>query len=293
VEPIRPYADNPYYWEYNGEPVLLLGGSWQDNLFNPPRRLADHLGILRQMGGNYVRNTMSSRNAGNVWAFATVDDGRYDLDRWNETYWDRLERFLALTYARDIIVQVEIWDPWDHFADHQSQGGWSYHPFNPANNVTYTAAGSGLPTAVEYEPGPSPSAHPFFLTVPALQDNERVRRYQEAYVDRLLEITLQYPHVLYCMNNETGEELAWGDYWLRYVRDKAEAAGKEIYTTDMRRNEDIRAEDHAFIYEQPDRYTFLDVSQNNTRQGQTHYDRLMHVRERIAANPRPINAADQ
>lgn len=289
AEPIRPYGDNPYYWEYKEEPVLLLGGSWQDNLFNHPSRLADHLDILRQMGGNYVRSTMSSRNAGNVWAFAEVEDGRYDLDQWNEEYWDRLERFLELTSERDIIVQVEIWDPWDHFVDHQSQGGWSFNPFNPANNVTYTAEASGLPTAVEYEPGPSPSEHPFFLTVPTLQDNEQVRRYQEAYVDRLLEVTLQYPHVLYCMNNETGEELAWGDYWLSYVREKAEAAGKEIYTTDMRRNEDIRAEDHAFIYDQPDRYTFLDVSQNNTRQDQTHYDRLMRVREQIAANPRPIN----
>lgn len=288
-EPIRPYAENPYYWEYKGEPVLLLGGSWQDNLFNHPGRLEDHLNILRQMGGNYVRNTMSSRNEGNVWAFAEVEDGLYDLDQWNEAYWDRLERFLELTHERDIIVQLEIWDPWDFFEDHQTQGGWSYNPFNPANNVTYTAEEAALPTEVDYAPGPSPSEHAFFRTMPTLQDNELVRRYQEAYVDRLLEITLQYPHVLYCMNNETGEELAWGDYWLNYVRSKAEAADREIYTTDMRRNEDIRAEDHAFIYDQPDRYTFLDVSQNNTRQDQTHYDRLVYVREHIARQPRPIN----
>lgn len=207
-EPVRPAAENPYYWEYEGEPVLLLGGSWQDNLFNHPRRLADHLDILRRMGGNYVRNTMSSRNEGNVWAFAEVENGRYDLDRWNEEYWGRLERFLELTRERDIIVQLEIWDPWDFFEDHQTQGGWSHNPFNPENNVTYTAEASGLPTEVDYPPGPSPSEHAFFRTVPALQDNERVRRYQGAYVDRLLEVTLQYPHVLYCMNNETGEKLA-------------------------------------------------------------------------------------
>lgn len=288
-DPIRPYADNPYYWEYKGEPVLLLGGSWQDNLFNHPSRLENHLDILQEMGGNYVRNTMSSRNEGNVWPFAKAEGGLYDLEEWNEEYWDRLERFLQLTYERDIIVQIEIWDPWDFFVDHQTQGGWSHNPFNPENNVTYMAESSGLPTEVEYEPGPSPSEHAFFRTVPDLQDNEEVRRYQEAYVDRLLEITFQYPHVLYCMNNETGEKLAWGDFWLRYVREKAKAAGKEIYTTDMRRNEDLRAEDHAFIYDQPGRYTFLDVSQNNTRQDQTHYDRLMHVRERIATEPRPIN----
>lgn len=286
---IRPYTQNPYYWEYKGEPILLLGGSWQDNLFNHPTRLTDHLDVLQEMGGNYVRNTMSSRNEGNVWAFAKVDDGRFNLDEWNEEYWTRLERFLEQTHERDIIVQIEIWDPWDHFEDHQTQGGWSYNPFNPKNNVTYTAQESALPTEVAYPPGPSPSDHAFFRTVPALQDNEQVLQYQKAYVDRLLDISLQYPHVLYCMNNETGEKLAWGEYWLNYVRAKADAEDRDIYTTDMRRTENILAEDHAFIYDRPDRYTFLDVSQNNTRQNETHYNRLVQVRKRLADRPRPIN----
>lgn len=28
---IQPDRENPYYWQYQGETVLLLGGSWQDN----------------------------------------------------------------------------------------------------------------------------------------------------------------------------------------------------------------------------------------------------------------------
>jgi len=27
VNRIRPYAKNPYYWQYKSKPVLLLGGS--------------------------------------------------------------------------------------------------------------------------------------------------------------------------------------------------------------------------------------------------------------------------
>ena len=30
---IQPYPANPFYWQYKGEPVLLLGGSVDDNLF--------------------------------------------------------------------------------------------------------------------------------------------------------------------------------------------------------------------------------------------------------------------
>jgi len=28
---IRPYEKNPRYWQYKGQPVLLLGGSKEDN----------------------------------------------------------------------------------------------------------------------------------------------------------------------------------------------------------------------------------------------------------------------
>lgn len=286
---LRPYDQNPAYWQYKGEPVILLGGSWQDNLWNHPTKLEEHLDILVDSGGNYLRCTMSSRNKGNVWAFARTDNGKYDLEQWNDEYWRRLDHFLQLTEQRDIIVQVELWDPWDHFEDHQTQGGWSYNPFNPANNITYTADESNLPTAVDYPPGPTPSDHPFFRTVPALQNNQLVLRYQEAYIDKLLSITLQYPHVLYCMNNESGERPEWGDHWARHVRRRAEEAGRTVQLANMRRNEDLTSEDQRTLYNKRDLYTFVDISQNNTRRGQTHWDRIQAVHELFAEDPRPLN----
>ncbi len=33
---IQPYPQNPFYWQYKGKPVLLLGGSVEDNLFQIP-----------------------------------------------------------------------------------------------------------------------------------------------------------------------------------------------------------------------------------------------------------------
>ncbi|MBE0537686.1 MAG: hypothetical protein IH624_18635 [Phycisphaerae bacterium] len=287
---IQPYPANPAYWQYKGKPVLLLGGSWQDNLFNHPIGLQRHLDLLKSVGGNYLRNTMSHRNTGNVFAYAQRD-GKFDLDRWNEEYWRRFENFLRLTYERDIIVQIEIWDPWDHYVDHQSLGGWSKHPFNPANNVNYTAEESRLPTRVSYEPRGEPTDHAFFRSVPALDNNQLVLSYQQAFVDRLLSYSLSCPHVLYCMNNETGERVEWGDYWAEFVRRRARAAGVQVCTTDMRRSEDVRSKDHAYIFDRPDLYTFVDISQNNAWAGlgQKHYDNILYVRERLAKQPRPIN----
>jgi hypothetical protein len=288
---IQPFIENPYYWQYQGEPVILLGGSWQDNLFNHPVGLAEHLDLLQSVGGNYARNVMSHRNVGNVFAYEQNREEYFDLDHFNDEYWQRFDQFLQLTYERDIIVQIEIWDPWDLHADHQSFGGWSYHPFNPANNINYTSEESGLPIEIDFDPQTEPTDHPFWRSVPELDNNQRLLQYQKQFVDKLLSYSLKYPHVIYCMNNETGEEVEWGDFWADYVRMSAEEAGSDVEITDMRRNEDIRSEDHAHIFNQPDRYTFVDISQNNAWSGlgQGHYDNILYVREQISDYPRPIN----
>jgi hypothetical protein len=285
---IRPYSANPYYWQYKGKPVLLLGGTWQDNLFNHPIGLERHLDLLKSSGGNYARNVMSHRNVGNVFAYAQREDGKFDLDVFNEEYWRRFENFLRMTHERDIIVQIEIWATWDHYEDHQSLGGWSKHPFNPANNVNYTAEESGLPHQVGYDPG-KPIAYTFFRSVPALNNYELTLRYQQGFVNKLLSHSLQYPHVLYCMNNETEEPIEWGDYWARYVRSQAAEAGKQVEVAEMRRHHDITSSTHRHMINHPDLYSFLDVSQNNWEAGQTHWDRILQIRALVQDRPRPIN----
>ena len=42
LDRIQPYAQNPFYWQHKGRPVLLLGGSREDNLFQIPD-IAEHL----------------------------------------------------------------------------------------------------------------------------------------------------------------------------------------------------------------------------------------------------------
>ena len=71
---IQPYESNPRYWQYRGEPIVLLGGSREDNLFQIPD-IEAHLDALAAVGGNYIRNTMSSRDDGDVWPFVRDDNG--------------------------------------------------------------------------------------------------------------------------------------------------------------------------------------------------------------------------
>ena len=285
-EPIRPWSRNPFYWEYRGGPVLLLGATDEDNLFNHPDiwpfGLESHLDLMVSVGGNYVRNTMSSRNHGNIWAFGRRDGGLYDLETWNDEYWRRFENFLRMTLERDIIVQIEVWDRFDF-----AREPWEVNPFNPKNNVNYSTRESRLPETISTHPGQR--ENPFFRTPPEFENNPLVIGFQERLVEKMLSISLGFPNVLYCVSNETNESPLWSDYWARFIRARAEEAGVEIHVTEMWDPWDLSDPMHDATFENPDLYSFVDISQNTHQRGQTQWDNAQKIRSRLMVRPRPIN----
>jgi hypothetical protein len=280
---IRPFDANPWYWQYRGRPVLLLGGSKDDNLFQIPD-LKAHLDEMKRVGANYIRNTMSDRPDGGfeVYPYLRLDNGKYDLNRWNPEYWRRFIDMLRLTRDRGIIVQIEIWDRFDFFGDN-----WKKHPYNPANNVNYPPQESGL--AAEYPDHPGLNRQPFFFTTPSQRNNTVLLRYQRRFVDEVLRLSLPFPNVLYCVDNETSAEEAWGAWWADYVRTRARESGVQAFVTEMWDDWDITSDMHRRTFDHPERYAFVDVSQNNHQSGQTHWDRFQQTRSLLAARPRPMN----
>ena len=280
---LRPYPTNPRYWEYLGRPVLLLGGSKDDNLFQIPD-LREHLDEMRALGANYIRNTMSDRPDGGfeVYPFLRRPDGKYDLNQWNPEYWQRLDRLLRWTWERDILVQIEVWDRFDY-----SRRNWELHPYNPRNNINYTSAESGL--AEEYPDHPGANKQPFFFTTPAQRSNPAVFPFQKRFVDELLRHTLPWPHVLYCIDNETSGDPAWSAFWARYIRERARSAGVDVFLTEMWDDWDVRSPMHRHTLDHPELYDFVDLSQNNHQKGQPHWDHFQWVRNYLNRFPRPIN----
>lgn len=270
-QPIQPSSEHPFYWEYQGEPIVLRGASDDDNLFQwTGERLTDHLDLLVSVGGNYVRNTMSDRDEGNVYAFEQVEDGEYDLDRWNDEYWDRLTFFLDETAQRGIIVQLTLWDQFDL--------GDSAHPWFSANNVNLAD-------------GVIDSREDFYDTVAA--NNEEGLRYQHRFIDKLLSIALAYDHVLYNINNESSEGEVWENYWAQYIHRAADDVGREAYVTTMQFDptNSVRT---AMTFR--DIYSFVEISQNNQDSrgatGRGHWDNIINWRKKLAshpAGPMPMN----
>jgi hypothetical protein len=295
---IMVWEENPYYFQYKGKPILLLGASDYHNIFQRPD-LLEHLEEMHSHGGNYVRNTMASREItfdhNDLWPYKIVEQtddpliNIYDLDQWNEEYWQRFNKMLEETQKREIIVEIELWERHDTYRT-RDQAGWLRHPYNPDNNINFTEEESGLPAGewtrqrfnIETDIN-----HPFFNTVPKLQNNIVVLDYQKAFIDKLLSYTADYDHILYNMNNETQEHHYFGEFWARYLLDWAERRGKHIELTDMQDNHDVTEEPVKRVMES-DIYTFVDISQNNFQKGETHWDRIKYIREYLKESPRPI-----
>lgn len=161
-----------------GEPVVLIGGSDDDNLFQwTGRQLTDHLDLLVSVGSNYLINTMSDRDSGSVYAFEMDKDNKYDLDKWNDEYWRRLTFFLDETSKRGIIVQLTLWDKFDI----SSSKRWKIHPWNPDNNINM-------------ESGTWNGVRDFYASVS--ENNKTGLSYQQKFIDKLLSISLKYGNIL-------------------------------------------------------------------------------------------------
>ena len=208
--------------------------------------------------------------------------GSTSLSRPSAEYWRRFEALLAGAQERGIVVQIEVWDRFDFALE-----PWSLNPYNPANNVNYTQEQSGL--ATEYPNHPSTNDNPFFRTVPALDGNQAVLRFQRDQVDRLLDIALRFGNVLYCIDNETNGSPEWGRFWAQHIRERGRQRGVEVHTTEMWDAWDLANPMHAHTADHPDLYTFVDVSQNNHQKGQLHWDKLQQRRATLAPRPRPVN----
>ncbi|MBN2270798.1 MAG: hypothetical protein JXN61_09305 [Sedimentisphaerales bacterium] len=284
----KPYSKNPRYWQYRGEPVLLLGGSKTDHIFLLDD-LKEHLDELAGVGGNYVRNTMSQREGLELKPHKRLSSGKFDLDQWNDDYWKRFANCLKWCRERQIIIQIEVWDRFDY-----SQDQWQDSPWRPGNNVNYTNQQTAL---AEQFPAPAwRDQQPFFHTIPGMNKYEKqydtVRRFQEEFVDKMLSYSLDYDNVLYCMNNETSTPVSWGRYWMRFIKERAKKKGVEVYVTDMfddgykpQSSDNIRQ-----AFDDPKAYDFMDISQVNSRTfNEAHWVNVKWLADQAGKHPRPLN----
>ena len=307
---IEIYRTDPTYWQYDGKPVVLLGGTDDEALFHwvgDMDLLGAQLDRLVACGGNYVRCTLSVRQGDNpvypvrAQPYVKLDSGKYDLDQWNGEFWRRFEVFLRQCKQRDIVAQIELWATHDlvHLKS-STPGVWPTHPLNPKNNVNYDFH----PETVFPRQPRGNTNDAFYQTIPALEHDATVLAYQRAFVDKVLSYALRFDNVLYCIDNEQRPQhpYQWGHYWAQYLRRRAAQQGTTIYVSEMHRDfttpkdkslsrtQRLVGGKFASVFDYPLIYPFLELSETSTRFSD--YDELWRNMEAIRAYtawfPRPM-----
>jgi len=339
---IEPYGANPFYWQYKGEPVLLIGASGDDNPFqwagaqfdqhfldlmdkapgdrlsasdpeNGRKLLASHLDLLASLGGNWIRNAVFGRfryeqndplcdrypvDYQQVYEYRMVD-GKYDLTRSNTAYYDRLRTFLDMTKERGIFVGLDLTD----------YEPWEFSPFTADLNINY--AWAEVPELARMKKEMPWGSSPFWCVGP--RENAVLTSFVLKRYETLLDLTLQYDHILYNLKNESCCPVEISDWWCDWLHAYAAKQGKRIqltenrllrpmrtyeaeyealgYTRDGATNlQDMRLTEVSHSIVNHDRYDFVDIANTSLDSGQRFYDDVAWFRERVDEHKRrPVN----
>jgi hypothetical protein len=153
-KPISLNPQNPHYFQFRGKPAILIGSTEHygavmnldfDYTIYLDELASSGLNITRTFSGIYVepqgafgieKNTMAPANGRFIspWARSTVDGyinggNKFDLTKWDESYFVRLKDFIAEAGKRDIVVELDL------FSNFYDTIQWKLSPLNSRNNV--------------------------------------------------------------------------------------------------------------------------------------------------------------
>jgi hypothetical protein len=231
--PLRVSSDNGRYFATpDGRPVLLTGShtwqNFQDTGRTDPPPVFDYpayLDLLRRNNHNFFRLWVWEQSRFSVeidsddyftapGPYARTGpsaalDGRprFDLDKFDQAYFDRLRDRVQQAARQGMYVSVMLFDGWSIQARKGEQAHnnpWKGHPFNGANNVNgvngdANGDGSGEETQT--------------LAVPA------VTARQEAYVQKVIDTVAGEDNVLFEISNEgPPNSVPWQYHMIDYVK---------------------------------------------------------------------------
>lgn len=201
AQPVKLHPDNPHYFLYKNKPrVFITSAEHYGAVLNLDFDYKTYLQTLYDEGmdytriftGSYVENTKSFGIEKNTlaplkdkliapWARSKnpgyVNGGnKFDLDKWDENYFERLRDFISMAENLDIIVEVTF------FSSIYNEANWKFCPFYAENNINHT-------DRIER------------IFVHTLR-NGNLFRYQESMVRKIVSELNKYDNVIYEIQNE-------------------------------------------------------------------------------------------
>jgi hypothetical protein len=248
--PIRIHPANAKCFEFRGRPLALVTATEHYGaVMNRPFRFERYLADAAEKGMTLTRlfvlfrelqsatnpySTCKPESPDYISPFERTGPGlamdgepKYDLDRWNGEFFDRLHRFLSLASHHGIVVEIVL------LSNTYGDGIWAINPLNGRNNVNSLAD----------------IAWPEYMS---LRHAELLAR-QVRHVRKIVEETKRYDNVIYEICNEPGGLAGPGlptleevNQWQMALRDVVRQAEADLP------DKHLIAGQEAFAYSLPD-----------------------------------------
>jgi len=214
AQPLELLADHPRYLAWRGKPLVVVGsGEHYGAVLNPDFDYRKYLTTLAKDRLNHTRTFTGAayvepQGAFNIARNTLAPDGsrflapwkrsdqpgyagggnRFDLDHWNDAYFERLRDFVRVAGRNKVIVEINLFCPF------YEESQWLLSPFHPNNNIQ--GAGKGLGRTNVY----------------TLDAHGGLLRYQERFVDRVVDELKDFDNHYFEICNEPyfgGVTLEW------------------------------------------------------------------------------------
>jgi hypothetical protein len=216
-----------YFTDDTGQAVYLTGShTWNtlsDQLVQGVFDFSAYLDVLERCNHNFFRlwvldlfHTPEGDNQ--PIAFLRTGPGlardgkpKFDLTRFDETYFDRMRSRVQMAGSRGMYVGVMLFEGW--WITQWEEDGWSGHPFHPDNNI------QAIPVT---------RLQMHTLNVPQVVELE------ENYVRKTVHTVNDLDNVLYEIANEDGGgSLEWQDHFVNYIRTVEKQTGSKRHPVGM------------------------------------------------------------
>jgi hypothetical protein len=239
--PLVVSSKNPRYFEDSTGSAVLLTGShfWlnlQDGVLTDPPPEFDYVGYLDFLSAynhNFFRLWAWEQAK---WVVESSDDyyfspmpymrtgpgvaldgkPKFDLDQFNQAYFDRLRDRVFLASERGMYVSIMLFNGWsieDAKGSYSQANPWLGHPYNANNNVN----------DVDGDPNGDNSGSELHT----LGDLE-ITAYQEAYIRKVIDSLNDLDNVLYEISNESHEDSQdWQYHMIEFIKDYESSLPKQ------------------------------------------------------------------
>jgi hypothetical protein len=207
--PLAVHPRNPRYFTDGSGKAIYLGGHQvfteiQDNAWTKPWVLdwPRHLEFMKERNLNYLRNWIIFSTGGGPTSVAspmpyartgpgTALDGqpKFDLRRFDETYFKRLHDRIRLAQDQGIVVSVMLFEVYGFNANVKDKALWDGNIFNGKNNVD----------GIDADPNGDSIGLEFFYG-----NDPKLRQIQRDYVTKVIDSVNDLDNVIFEVANECG-----------------------------------------------------------------------------------------